>query len=413
MSAPFAPLAGLRVADFSANIAGPWATMILAQLGAAVIKVEPPQGDDARAWTMRIEGESLVHRHVNVGKRGIVLDLKTEAGRAVARRLCIRSDVVLQSMRPGVAARLGLDRESLLAENPDLLYCDLSGYGAGETGREMPGYDPMVQATAGIIAMNGYDEMPPVRCAPSVVDLGTGQWIAMGVMAAIMARQKGQTVGHLDTALIDTAFSLVPYQATEARITGKRPARAGSGNPIAVPYQCLRVGDGEILVAAPSQRLWERLARALDLAGLIDDPRFAGMADRVRNRPALVEALEARLVRAPAAHWIEVLTRASVPVARVCGLDEAVAGPLAAERGTFVESDGVPLVRLPWRFDGAALDWARRAPRLGEHTAEVLEELGLTEAEIAALTGDAAQGQTPGPASSRETRRQTQGRRTP
>lgn len=375
-AAPFVPLKGVRIVDFSSNIAGPFATMILAQLGADVIKVEQPAGDDARAWSVH-EGISLVHRYVNAGKRGIVLDLKSDEGRDAARRLCDTADVMLQSMRPGVAARLGLDPQTLRAGNPGLLCYDLSGYGSGTAGQRMPGYDPLVQASSGIIAMNGHDGDAPARCAPSVIDLGTGQWIALGIMAAIMSSRQGAPVAHMETALVDTAFSLVAYQASAAMLTGQRPPKAGSGNPIAAPYQCFAASDGELLIAAPSQRLWERLARAIGAPELIDDPRYAGAVERVANRHDLAADLTRVLSTGTVKHWSGCLIENGIPFAVVTGLDEAVSGHIAEERTTFLELDGAPMVRLPWVLDDSVVAWARPAPELGEHTQEVLSELGI------------------------------------
>ena len=234
----FQPLAGVRVADFSSNIAGPHGAMILAQLGADVVKVEAPQGDDARAWPPFVDGMSLTHRHMGAGKRGMVVDLKHPRGVEVALALIAKSDVVLQSMRPGVADRIGIGQASALAVSPALLYYDVSAFGSGPIGSAVPGYDPLVQAYTGIMQMTGHDGSPPTRCAPSLIDLGTGQWVAMGVLAALLARRSGQPVQSMETALVDTAFSLIPYQATAAKMTGERPPRAGSGNPIAAPYQC-------------------------------------------------------------------------------------------------------------------------------------------------------------------------------
>ena len=374
-TASLAPLEGVRVIDFTSNIAGPFATMILAQLGADVIKVEPPHGDDARAWSLDEAGQSYVHRYVNAGKRSIVLDLKTEDGVATAQGLCRRADVVLQSMRPGVAERLGIDEATIRRDNARILYYDLNGFGAGPIGRGMPGYDPMTQAFAGIVEMNGHDGDRPARCAPSVIDLGTGQWIAIGIMAALMSAGRGRPVGHMETALVDTAFSLVSYQASAAKVTGRRPPKAGSGNPIAAPYQCFHASDREILIAAPSQRLWQRLAAVIGLEHLVSDPRFAAPKDRVANRDALAAEIETVLRADTAANWIERLGRREVPAALVSGLEEAVESPVAQERETFLPMGGVPLVRLPLRADGAALPWRRPAPELGEHTAQILEEL--------------------------------------
>jgi crotonobetainyl-CoA:carnitine CoA-transferase CaiB-like acyl-CoA transferase len=381
----FRPLAGVRVADFSTNMAGPYATMILAQLGADVVKIEPPAGDDARAWPPHIEGVGIVHRHMNAGKRGIVLDLAQEGARAAALRIAARADVLLQSMRPGVAERIGIGEAAVRQANPGILYYALNAFGGGPAGGALPGYDPLVQAFSGIMRMTGHEGTPPARCAPSVIDLGTGQWVAMGVLAAILARHRGQPARAMETALVDTAFSLVPYQATTALMTGQRPKRAGSGNPIAAPYQVYAARDGELMLAAPNQRLWERVAQVLGAPELCEDPRFLTVAARSRNNAALDTAITARLAGDDVENWIARFRAAGVPVTRVGGLEESVGSEIACERETFREMDSVPLVRLPWMVDGAPLPAVRSAPRLGEHTAEVLLEVGCTEEELATL----------------------------
>ncbi|MES2535371.1 MAG: CoA transferase [Pseudomonadota bacterium] len=389
---PLQPLSGVRIADFSSNMAGPYGAMILAQLGAEVIKVEPPEGDDSRAWPPFVDAMSLAHRHVGAGKRGMVIDLKKRQGVEVAMALIARSDVVLQSMRPGVADRIGIGQAAARAINPELLYYDLSAFGAGAVGKVMPGYDPLVQAFTGIMQMTGHDGSPPARCAPSLIDLGSGQWIAMGVLAAVLARHKGQAVGSLETALVDTAFSVIPYQATAARLTGERPPKAGSGNPIAAPYQCYRARDAELLIAAPSQRLWESVLRALEAPALAADQRFATVSSRSSNLKALESALNDILALHDVDTWIARLTAAGVPVTRVSGLEEAVVSEIARERGTFIDSAGVPLVRLPWLVDGEPIAWRRPAPRLGEHSLEILSELGYDDAQAADLVASGAVG---------------------
>jgi crotonobetainyl-CoA:carnitine CoA-transferase CaiB-like acyl-CoA transferase len=388
--AAFKPLAGVRVADFSSNMAGPYGAMILAQLGADVVKVEPPHGDDARAWPPFIEGTSLSHRHMGAGKRGMVIDLKKKGGVGVAMALIACSDVVIQSMRPGVADRIGIGEAASRAVHPDVLYYDVNAFGNGEKGSAMPGYDPLVQAFSGIMLMNGHDGAPPSRCAPSLIDLGSGQWIAMGVLAAVLSRQRGRPVSALETALVDTAFSVVPYQAAAARLSGERPPRAGSGNPIAAPYQCYRARDAELLIAAPSQRLWEAALKAMDAQQLAQDERFVSVSRRSQN----LKALEAEFNRILAAHdvdeWVLRFTRAGVPVTRVSGLEEAVRGDVARERRTFIDSDGVPLVRLPWLVDGQPVPWGRRAPRLGEHSLDILAELGYADEDVRLLVESGA-----------------------
>lgn len=386
----FAPLKGVRIIDFSTNMAGPYATMILAQLGAEVVKVESPAGDDARAWAPEIDGASIVHRHMNAGKRGIVLDLRTKGGREAALAIAARSDVLLQSMRPGVASRIGIGEDAVRAANPDILYYSLNAFGTGPVGSVLPGYDPLVQAFTGIMRMNGHDGAPPVRCAPSVIDLGTGQWIAMGVLAAMLAKNRGQPVRNMETALVDTAFSLVAYQATTAKMTGQRPKRAGSGNPIAAPYEVYSARDGDVMIAAPNQRLWERVAEVLGIADLVTDPRFLAVADRSRNNSELTAVITAALSSDDVSIWVDRLMAAGVPVTAVAGLEEAVDADATTERGTFAELDGVPHVRLPWVANGESVPWASRAPMLGEHTVDILRESGFDQSSIDAMLRDGA-----------------------
>ena len=381
----FRPLAGVRVADFSNNMAGPYATMILAQLGADVIKIEPLGGDDARAWPPHIEGDGIIHRHMNAGKRGLALDLSKPEGRAAALRLVARADVLLQSMRPGVTDRIGIGEAAVRAVNPGILYYALNAFGAGPEGRALPGYDPLVQAFSGIMRMNGHEGTPLSRCAPSVIDLGSGQWIAMGVLAAMLARQRGKPTQAMETALIDTAFSLVPYQASAALISGQRPKRAGSGNPIAAPYQVYAARDGELMLAAANQRLWERVAQVLGAPELCADPRFLTAAERSRNNAALDVEITVRLAGDDVENWIVRFRAAGVPVTQVGGLEESVCGEIAQERQSFADLDGVPLVRLPWMVDGEPAHLTGRAPRIGEHTIEILRETGFSDDELDAL----------------------------
>lgn len=373
-------------------MAGPFGAMILAQLGADVVKIESPQGDDARQWPPFVDGVSATHRHMGAGKRGIVIDLKQPDGVGVALALIKTCDVVLQSMRPGVADRIGIGRAAALAVNPDVLYYDVNAFGDGPMGAPMPGYDPLVQASSGIMAMTGHEGTPPTRCAPSIIDLGTGQWIAMGVLAALLARQKGQRVGCLQTALVDTAFSLVPLHAMHAKVSGKRPPKLGSGNTIAAPYQCFRARDGEIMIAAASERLWQALVRAIDAPALAADPRFSSNSARVTHVHELELQLNAILGTRDLAVWLERLTAAGVPAAQVSGLEQAVAGEIALERSTFVDGGGVPVVRLPWLIDGGTLPWKRPAPQLGEHSLEVLNEIGYDDDAIARLLETGAVG---------------------
>ena len=386
----FRPLDGVRIVEFSTSIAGPVATMILAQLGADVVKVEAPEGDDARGWPPQVGDRSVVFRNMNVGKRGVVIDLKNPQGVEVALAITRSATVVLQTMRPGVADRIGIGQADVRARNPDVIYFDMNAFGNGPLGSAMPGYDPMVQAYTGIMEMTGHEGSPPTRCAPSLIDLGTGQWMAMGVLAAVLAKERGQKVRSLETALVDTGFSVVCYQATSALMTGERPPKAGSGNPIAAPYQCYHASDGQFLLAAANQKLWQRVLKVLDTQELADDPRFATVAGRSKNRAELEAELNARFARSTVDDWVARLSAAGAPCTRVYGLEQAVVSDIARERRTFAESDDVPLVRLPWLVDGEPIPWATPAPVLGQHTREVLRETGFSDERIDALVASGA-----------------------
>ena len=381
-------LPGVRVVEFGSNFAGPYAGMILAQLGADVIKVESPDGDDARRFAGRVGDTSIAFAHVNVGKRGCVIDMKTEGGREAVHRLLATADVVIQSLRPGSADALGIGRAAVLQRVPEMLYYDVTAFGNGPEGQTMPGYDPMVQAFTGIMQMTGHDGSPPTRAAPSIIDFGTGQWVALGILAALLARNAGTPVHSLDTALVDTAFSVVPYQATAAYMQGERPPRAGSGNPIAAPYQCYRAKDGYLLIAAGNQRLWRGLVAELGAPELLTDERFGTPEQRSLHRKELETLLDERLAGATVAEWTARLRATRVPAGSVMHLDEAVTSGIAVERRTFDRCGEADLVRLPIRFDGRPLAWRRQAPRLGEHTVEILRELGYEMGGIDALITD-------------------------
>jgi crotonobetainyl-CoA:carnitine CoA-transferase CaiB-like acyl-CoA transferase len=364
--------------------------MILAQLGADVVKVESPDGDDARGWPPHVGDRSIVYRNMSVGKRNVVIDLKHPQGVEVALVLARSADVVLQSMRPGVVDRLGIGAGAVREGNPDVIYYDMNAFGTGPVGRDMPGYDPMAQAFSGIMEMTGHDGAPPTRCAPSLIDLGTGMWIAMGVLAAVLGRQRGQAVQSMETALVDTAFSMVCYQATTALMTGERPPRAGSGNPIAAPYQCYEASDAPFMLAAGNQKLWMRVVQEIGAAELAEDGRFTTVTLRSANRHALESELNARFARSTADDWVARLSAAGIPATRVYGLEQAVVSEIARERRTFADSDGVPLVRLPWLVDGEPLAWSSPAPSLGQYTREVLREARFSNETIDALVASGA-----------------------
>jgi formyl-CoA transferase len=382
------PLHGLTVLDLSSNIAGPFATLTLARLGARIIKVERPAGDPSRQWAPMVNGVSLVFDALNRGKESVGVDIAASEGRDIVVQLIERSDVLIHNFTPKVAGKLRLEEAQVKEANPDIIYTTIGAFGAGEFGARLPGYDGVAQAFAGIMEMTGAPESPPTRCAPAVIDMGTGQWVVIAVMAAVMSKQRGEPVHHLEASLVDTAVGLVPYQATEALLSGKRPPKYGTGSPLGAPHEVFPTRDRSLFIGAPSENLWRSVVEALEAPELLEDPRFRTGSDRLHNVESLRAALIDRLSERPASEWYERFVEAGVPTAEVLGLEETVVHPLAKERRWFEElHDGPPIVRMPVLADGNLVSSSRGSPRLGEHTCAVLDELGIGQRGLADLIG--------------------------
>ena len=382
---------GLRVLDLSENIAGPLACMILADLGADVVKIERPgTGEATRSLTPRWQGdgESTVFLTVNRNKRSVALDIGSNAGRDAVLRIAADVDVVVESFRPGVADRLGLGFDDFARARPDVVHCSVSAFGQGPLGHDRPGYDAILQAFSGIMEMTGEEHGLPARAAPSIVDVSTGLWAITSIQAALARRDREQGAQRLEATLVDSAFFLMCHQVIGYLGTGSFPGRLGSAAPSTAPYQAFRTADGKIMIAGATDRLFERLCRTLDLPELAADPRYATVSDRVRERDVLTEAIEARLADAPSEHWLERIAAAGVPAGPVNDLADALGHPVTAERRLVrdvesVRHAGLQQLRLPIDT-GGAVDM-REPPALGEHTAAVLAQAGLTPDEIDAF----------------------------
>ena len=377
-------LTGLRVVEIGANIAGPLAAMILGDLGAEVVKIENPgTGDDTRLLAPMVDGESTVFRSFNRSKRSVALDLRTDAGRAAALRLAQRADVVIQNLRPGVVERLGVGFDAVAAGNDRVIYCSISAFGPGEVGAAMPGYDALVQAYAGIMASTGHpgegDGGGPVRVSASLVDISTGVWAALGVLAALLRRAVVSGPQYVEPALLDTAFTLMGHQVTSSLLTGEVPERLGSGSPSFSPYQAYRAADDWVFVAAGSNRLFVKLCDLLGCPELATDDRFAAPADRITHREVLNKELQDRFLTAPVAEWVARLGPAGVPACPVNDLPHALSSPVTAERGLLLDG----YLRLPVDV-GARAPFAPPPP-LGADTRAVLADAGFTAADIDAL----------------------------
>ncbi len=390
-----ASYAGLRVLELAAVIAGPFAGMVLADLGADVIKVENPHGgDDARRMPPQQHGESTLFMSMNRNKRSLALDLKSATGRDAVLKLAAQVDVVIESYKPGVSERLGIGYSEMRKRNPALIYCSVSAFGESPAGRDLPGYDPLIQAFSGLMSMTGDAAAPPARVAASVIDLSTGMWAAMGIMAALAQRQRTGEGRYVEATLIDSGYMLLCHQITSMLATGVVPGRLGSASPIAAPYEAFETADGWLMITAGNDAMFARLCDALALASLASREEFRTTAARVAHRDALHALLQARLTSEVSSVWMARLTAHSVPVAPVQNLSEAVHHPLMAERAMLAVASGgpaarAPILRLP--IDDARPPQFRAAPQLGEHSAEILRAAGFEETTIAALLAATSQ----------------------
>ncbi len=382
--------AGLRVLDLSTNIAGPIAAMMLGDMGADVVKVErPPAGDDTRGLPPRWADEATIFLAMNRNKRSLLLDLRSDGGRAALLRLAATADVVIESFPPGLAVKLRLTFDDLWIANPEIILGTVSAFGDGPLGSTMPGYDALVQATSGMMSFTGHADTPPVRLAPSVLDISTGMWTAIGLMAALARRAAGGGGEHVRAALLDSAFTFMNHQILSLRATGELPEKLGSGTPSAVPYRTYVASDGALMIATASDPQFPRLCRALGLDELAADTTLAEMAGRLAARARIDAAIDARIGEKTVAEWLQSLGDAGISAGRVNDLGEALAMAVTRERELFVEPqgngwpEGLPFLRLPIDDDGSGV--RRPPPRLGEHSREVLSEAGFDAGEIEAL----------------------------
>ncbi len=367
-----APLAGIRVIELGQNIAGPYASEVLASLGAEVIKVERPgTGDDARGWGPPFwRGTATTFQAMNHGKKSIALDLKDPAQVALLEEMVGQADVLIQNMRPGVLEALGLGADAMRARNPRLVYCSLWAFGHKGPRSLTPGYEPMVQAFSGIFSINGPETAPPSRVGMQVLDLGTGVWAALGCLAALHRRHATGQGCIVDASLFETALGWLQVMMAGFNATGKQPARHRSGNPNVVVFQALQTADGEVVVAAANDRLFGKLARLAGHPEWVVDPRYASNALRVEHKAELLPALEAVFRSRSSQHWIEALEAAGVPCAPIQDFAQVLADPQTDALGILQEIPGEELriVGLPLSFDGQRPEVRHRAPGIGEHT---------------------------------------------
>lgn len=380
-------LQGLRVVDFSKVLAGPLCTQYLGDMGAEIIKVEPPNGDDTRRWPPFRGGDGTVFLSANRNKQSMVLDLKSAPGREAVMRLLATADIVVESFGPGVAGRLGIDYDRVAAVRPDVVYCSISGFGSQGPLRQGKGYDVILQAFSGMMALTGEESGPPVRSPISPIDQATGLHAAIGIMAGVVKRLRTGKGGRIEASLFDTSLAFMAYVMQSYWERGTEPKRWGSAHESLCPYQVFRASDRPILLGVANDTLWQTFCREVDAPNLANDDRYATNAGRVEHREQVLEQVAAYLARDTCDGWIERFSRVGIPCAPILGISDVLTHPHTQASGMIQQlarddDVGLQAVSQPLRFDGERPVAHSAPPALGQHTRQVLSSLGYVPDEI-------------------------------
>lgn len=386
------PLEGITVVDLTTFVTGGFCSLMLANQGATVIKVERPEtGDDNRhSGPPFIDGESPYFWTVNYGKQSVELDLTTDAGRDALYDLVKETDVFLQNFRPGTAEKLGVDVDCIRDLNESVVYCAISAFGQTGPWRERPGYDLLIQGLGGIMSVTGEEDGPPVKIGLPQTDLITAMWAAFGITNALYRRKLTGDGEYIDLGMLDAALPWLTKQAGKV-LAGKQPRRMGTKDPVLAPYQSYETADGHINVACANQKLWRILCEAIEREDLLDDPRFETNADRVEHMTELEEELEATFTERTTDEWIERLVdEADLPVGGVQSVEDALYNEQTESRGmvqdvTRPDGDSIPVIEHPLNYENATSGFETAPPKLGEHTRDVFLALGYSEEELDAL----------------------------
>jgi formyl-CoA transferase len=389
------PLDGIKVLDLSRVLAGPWCTQLLADLGTDVIKVERPgAGDDTRHWGPPWHGEgdrrvAAYFLSCNRGKKSAAIDFGRPEGAALVRKLAAQADVVVENFKVGGLEKFGLDAKSLRAANPRLVYASITGFGQDGPYADRAGYDYIIQGMGGLMSITGLpDDVPgggPMRVGVAVVDLFTGLYTCVAILSALLAREKSGEGAHIDMALFDTQLAMLANQASNSLISGKDPPRQGNTHPNIVPYQPFDAADQPIIIAIGNDRQFARLAQICGHPEWATDERFASNGSRVAHRGAMVELVSEAIAQKAASEWLDQLEEAGIPAGPINRISQALGDVQAQHRQMVRTVARVPLVGSPVRLDGERADSDLPPPALGEHTAEVLAEMGLAPREIEEL----------------------------
>jgi formyl-CoA transferase len=387
------PLDGIRVLDLTRVLAGPYCTMFLGDLGAEVVKVEQPGvGDDTRGWGPPfVGGESAYFLCVNRNKKSITVDLKSQDGVGLLRRLAERADVLIENFRPGAMERLGLGEKDLRANNPRLIYASLSGFGADGPMSDAPGYDLIVQAWGGLMSITGMPEGDPTKVGVAIIDLVAGLMLGKAIVSALFAREQLGIGQKIDTSLLEAEVACLINVGSNYLIEGKIPERWGNAHSSIVPYQSFKTTDGYVVIGVASEGIWRRFSTAIGRSELADDPRFAKNSDRVQNRDVLIAALSEIFLGRKTDAWMKLLNEAEVPCAPVQTIDQVFKAPQVLHREMLVKVEHptagtVPMAGIPVKFSATPASIRLAPPILGQHTEEVLTSwLGIERAEIEEL----------------------------
>ncbi|MCE2458482.1 MAG: CoA transferase [Dehalococcoidia bacterium] len=389
------PLQGVKVLDLTQIMAGPYCTMMLADMGADVVKVEKPNGGDdtRRMGPPFIEGESAAFLGINRNKRSIVIDLRSDSGRELAQRMARESDVLVQNFRPGSLDRMGLGYEQVREINPAIVYCTISGFGATGPYAQRGGFDLVTQGMSGLMSVTGHADGPPAKVGVPICDLNAGMFGAIGILAAYINRLRTGQGQHVDTSLLEGGIAYTFWESAMYFATGEVPEPKGSAHRLTAPYQAFETSDGYVNIGAANQANWERLCVAIGCDELVTDPRFVEPRDRMVNIDELVSTLDAIFSQQSSDHWLEKLANAGVPAGPIYDLDEVYSDPQVQAREMMVETDHpvagrVKNIGIPIKLSETPGQFQRPAPALGQHTNEVLTDLGCSPDDIEKLRGE-------------------------